>query len=298
MRVVRVQVEPGEDAATQGAPALSATELGEAAQAGLLRAGVRVELAAQKPEPGDFVLQMELVMRRVAPKPGTTESGPELLRVLTAGQLRARAGSSVFNSDAEIAAQKAPELSRLQHVGVVERPATGEQATDGAAWGPLAKRAIGESAHTLGEQLQLLGTPSPRLIELVADHKADSESRGVAAELLAVRHERTAVPAIIELLKERDRPTALRDQALGALVELGDRRAVRPLLDLARFGDSVEMGKVVEAVAALGGDEARSYLRFVASSHSDARIQGEAKAALQHLEQREQRRDGGPEKAE
>ena len=293
VRVVRVQVEPMEDSAALAVPALGPTELAEAAQAGLLRAGVRVELAPEKAEPGDFILQMELVRRRVSPKPGTVEEGPELLRVLTAGQLRARAGSSVFNSEAEIAAQKAPELSRLQHVGVVERPVTGDQATDAAAWGPLTRRAIDESAHTLGKQLRLLSSASPSLIELVVDHKAESESRGVAAQLLAVRRERTAVPALIELLKERDRPVALRDQALGALVELGDRRAVRPLLNLARFGDSVEMGKVVEAVASLGGDEARSYLQFVAASHTDARIKGEARVALQHLEQRERRQDGG-----
>jgi hypothetical protein len=295
VRVVRVQVEPGEELAALATPPMNATELGEVAQAGLLRAGLRVELAPEKPEPGDFILQMELALKRVSPKPGTAKAGPVLLRVLTAGQLRARVETSALTSAQAVVAQQAPELSRLQHVGLVERPTTGDKVADAAAFGQLAKRAIGEAAHTLGDQLKLLGTPSARLIEVVADRKADGELRGVAAQLLGGRHERTAVPALIELLKEKDRPAELRDQAIGALVELGDRRAVRPLLDSARFGDEIEMGKIVEAVAALGGDEAKSYLQFVAATHGEARIQAEAKAALHHLEQREQHHDGGAE---
>lgn len=291
VRVVRVQVEPGEDFTALGAKALSAAELTEAARAGLRRAGVRVEPAPQKPEPGDFTLQMELALKLVTPRPGSADAGPERLRALAAGQLRARAGGSALDYDQAVAAGKAPELLRLQHVAVVERPTGGQHDPGAAAWGQLAQRAIDESAHTLGEQLRLLGSPSAQLRAVLGDKKAAGDVRGVAAQLLAARRESAAVPALIELLNEKDQPSGLRDQAIGALVELGDRRAVRPLLDSARFNDEIEMGKVVEAVAALGGPEARSYLQFVAASHSEPRIKEEATAALKHLEQREQRRD-------
>lgn len=295
VRVVRVQVEPGEDWAALAAPAVSVAELTEAARAGLHRAGVRVEPAPQTPEPGDFTLQMELALKLVSPRPGAPDAGPERLRALAAGQLRARAGGSALTYDEAVAAHKAPELLRLQHVAVVERPTSGQHDPGAAAWGQLAQRAIGESAHTLGEQLRLLGSPSAQLLTVLADKKAAGDVRGVAAQLLATRRESAAVPALIELLTEKDQPSGLRDQAIGALVELGDRRAVRPLLDSARFNDEIEMGKVVEAVAALGGAEARSYLQFVAASHGDPRIKEEAAAALKHLEQREQRRDASAE---
>lgn len=291
VRVVRVQIEPGEDWAGLGAAALSAAELADAAREGLARAGVHIEPAPPKPEPGDFTLQMELALKRVAPKSKTAGAGPERLRALAAGQLRARSEASALAYEAAVAARQAPELSRLQHVGVIERPTAGSAEADAAAWGQLARRAVGESAHTLGAQLQLLGSPAARLLTVVADTKADSDVRGLAAQLLALRHEGTAVPALIALIKEKELAPALRDQAIGALVELGDRRAVRPLLDSVQFNDELEMGKVVEAVAALGGDEARSYLQFVIASHGDARIKREAQAALTHLEQREQRRD-------
>lgn len=86
--------------------------------------------------------------------------------------------------------------------------------------------------------------------------------------------------------------SVLRDTAIGALIEIGDRSAVRPLLDSVAFLDRVEMGKIVEAVATLGGDEARNYLRFVSSSHPDAAMRKDAAAALARLE----RREGEPSK--
>jgi hypothetical protein len=298
VRVVRIQVEQSEESAALAMPRLTDDELVEAAHAGLKRAGVNVDLGAEnKPkEPGDFTLQVELVLKQVTPKPGhagTPAAGVPLLRALTAGQLRSRTGGNALSYDAEVAARRVPELSRLQHIGMIERPATGDKDQDAAAWALLTKRAVLESCHTLGEQLQLLGNSSAKLVAVVADTKAAGDVRGVAAQLLALRREPSAVPLLIELLKEKDPPAGLRDQAIGALVEIGDRRAVRPLLDTARFSDEVEMGKVVEAVAELGGDEARTYLRFVASSHSEPRIKDEAKAALTHLEQREQRIDAG-----
>ena len=78
------------------------------------------------------------------------------------------------------------------------------------------------------------------------------------------------------------------------LARLGDWRADRDrrslcgatALDSVAFLDGSEMGKLLEAVATLGGDEAKSYLRFVSTSHPEASLRDEAKAALQRLEKR------------
>jgi hypothetical protein len=139
----------------------------------------------------------------------------------------------VFNSDAEIAAQK-PQTVAVQHVSVVERPATGDKATDARPGGRFAwLRDPGIHLHTPGEQLRLLGTASPRLIELVADHKAGGGRAGGGGQLWR------CVTSVLRCRRSsgssKARPThrRFRDQALGALwVELGDRRAsMRPLLD-------------------------------------------------------------------
>jgi hypothetical protein len=59
------------------------------------------------------------------------------------------------------------------------------------------------------------------------------------------------------MLKSEDH--ALRDRAIGALAAIGDPRAVRPLTEVARFRDLTDLPKVLDALATIGGPEARAY---------------------------------------
>ncbi len=99
------------------------------------------------------------------------------------------------------------------------------------------------------------------------------------------------MPSLVKLLKSEDHDT--RDRAIGALQEIGDKRAVRPLTEVARFRDLSDLPKVLDALAAIGGDEARSYLEFVASGHDSVEIRDLAKQALTHLERRQNPPDLG-----
>jgi hypothetical protein len=74
-----------------------------------------------------------------------------------------------------------------------------------------------------------------------------------------------------------------RDAAIGALLAFDDPRAVAPLTRLADFNDYALMRRVIDAVAALGGDEARDYLDFVSTGHPDDQIKAQAKQALHRL---------------
>jgi len=75
----------------------------------------------------------------------------------------------------------------------------------------------------------------------------------------------------------------VRDAALGALVELRDPRAVPALTKTKSMRDRREMRKIVDALAALGGQEAADYLSFVADAHEDEEIRNMASAALVRL---------------
>jgi hypothetical protein len=79
----------------------------------------------------------------------------------------------------------------------------------------------------------------------------------------------------------------MRDAALGAVVAMGDRSAIKALADSRQMRDSYEMGKVVDAVASLGGQEAKDYLSFVAETHDDPDIRKMANAALLRLKMHE-----------
>jgi HEAT repeat protein len=84
-----------------------------------------------------------------------------------------------------------------------------------------------------------------------------------------------------------DDEEAIRDAALGALVELRDPRAVPALTKAKSMKDRREVRKIIDALATLGGQEAADYLSFVADAHEDEEIRTMAKAALLRLRSRD-----------
>jgi HEAT repeat protein len=92
------------------------------------------------------------------------------------------------------------------------------------------------------------------------------------------------VPDILGLLADEDE--AVRDAALGALVEMRERSAVKALAESRPMRDVREMRKVLDAIATLGGREAMDYLAFVAETHDEEDIRAMAKEALERLKRR------------
>jgi HEAT repeat protein len=92
-------------------------------------------------------------------------------------------------------------------------------------------------------------------------------------------------PALLKLLQHEDE--AVRDAALGALVELRDRRAVSVLAEQRSMRDQREMRKILDAISVLGGPEAADYLGFVAGGHEDAEIRTMATEARNRMLRRE-----------
>jgi HEAT repeat protein len=110
-----------------------------------------------------------------------------------------------------------------------------------------------------------------------------------AIRAVAERKLTAEVPTLLRLLSHDDE--AVRDAALGALVDLRDRRAVSELAKQRSMRDRREMRKILDAIATLGGQEAAEYLSFVADAHEDEEIKRMAKQALDRLKRRS---DGGP----
>jgi HEAT repeat protein len=113
----------------------------------------------------------------------------------------------------------------------------------------------------------------------------DADLRVEALRIVGARKLKTQLTAVIRLLSDSDEAT--RDAALGAVVAMGERSAIKALADSRQMRDSYEMSKVVDAVASLGGQEAREYLSFVAETHDDPDIRKMAEAALARLKTRE-----------
>jgi hypothetical protein len=116
--------------------------------------------------------------------------------------------------------------------------------------------------------------------------QADGGSlRDDAIRVVGERKLRDEVPTLLRLLSDPDERT--RDAALGALIALGDRRAVSELTRTRSLRDRHEMRKIIEAIAILGGQEADQYLSFVAATHDDDEIRAAAAAARARMERRE-----------
>jgi hypothetical protein len=113
----------------------------------------------------------------------------------------------------------------------------------------------------------------------------DDELRIEAIQICGARKLRRELPTILRFLTDDDEAT--RDAALGAVVAMGERSAIKALAESRQMRDSYEMRKVLDAVATLGGQEAKEYLSFVAETHDDADIRSMAHAALKRLRRRE-----------
>jgi hypothetical protein len=126
------------------------------------------------------------------------------------------------------------------------------------------------------------GSPGALHAALVAD---GGELREEAIRIVGERQLREEVPTLLKLLSADDEP--VRDAALGALIAMRERSAVRELTQSRSLRDRREMRKIIEAISILGGQEADEYLSFVAATHDDDEIRTEAAAARGRLQRHE-----------
>jgi hypothetical protein len=112
----------------------------------------------------------------------------------------------------------------------------------------------------------------------------DPDRLASSIEIAAVRRVKLAVPGLIKLLKHKDERIA--DRSIGALISIGDQRAVKPLTRVSRFRDTAKMAKILDGIGSLGGREAIQYLEFVSTGHEDEDIRNLASEALARLKKR------------
>lgn len=132
---------------------------------------------------------------------------------------------------------------------------------------------------------QKLWEGSAHEIDLVLK-SSDNDLRVEAVRIVAARSLREEIPTVLRLLSDEDE--YVRDAALGALVVLRERDAVKILAESRQMRDAREMRKILDAIAILGGREAQEYLGFVAETHDDEEIRMMAKEAMERLLKRDE----------
>jgi hypothetical protein len=155
-------------------------------------------------------------------------------------------------------------------------------AGDGSSVDMLAA-AFGRAWQIVERQRALEAAGTDALVAALQD--PNGKIRDFAIQRLGELHVVAAVEPLCDVLRaEEDQRIVLR--TVGALVAIGDVRAVEPLIDITRRKDAAFVRQVVFAVGSIGGRTAEAFLVTLAEGHPAVEVQQAAKDALQEMNRR------------
>ncbi len=175
---------------------------------------------------------------------------------------------------------------RYELTGFAERPIEDAKSAGArqAAMREALEAALRDAADAVNVQLRALKAKDAQLVAQLSGE--DETAREAALTVLTERGHPAAVDALLERLKGDADPERVR-RAMGALAELREERAVRPLIESTRGRDAGYVREVVFALAQIGGDEAMAYVFTVAQGHDDPAVRAAAEQAMGELRQRD-----------
>jgi HEAT repeat protein len=156
---------------------------------------------------------------------------------------------------------------------------------------PLSKEAIEKAAGYIGLERELARANEDALIQRMGSK--DPYERARAVSVAGERRLRKTVPKLIDMVRDEDEASEIVLKAIGALVAIGDPRAVGALIDSARQRPPIYLGQILFGVAQIGGKEAEAYLYTVATGHPDPEVRKNAQDALVELKKRQKAQGGG-----
>ena len=175
------------------------------------------------------------------------------------------------------------DLERTVSEGAGRAPTGAEAGTDSearlAAFDGAFRAALDDAARGLAWQLDAHRKTEPELVRDLQD--PDARVRDYAIRALADRRSTEVVPQLVVRLNDDNPAVALR--AVGALVAIGDRRAVEPLIEMTRKRPSQVVTQVLYALASLGGPTAEAFLYTLESGATDDEVRRAATDALSEL---------------
>ena len=180
------------------------------------------------------------------------------------------------------------DVDRLLAEGEARRPTNADDTLDPAARHAAFDAAIDAAMQAavvaLKDQIDARRKPDDQLIADLSS--PDPRARDYAIRVLADRRSPAAVPQLIARLQDPNPEVARR--AAGALIAVGDRRAVRPLIETTRRRRPEDVGPLLYAISSLGGQEAEAFLFTLESGSPDEEIRRAAQGAYADLLRRKQ----------
>jgi len=178
------------------------------------------------------------------------------------------------------------EIERLVAEGMARKPTNADDSLDPAARHAAFKAALdaalADAVAALGAQIDARHKSDDDLLKDL--NAQDPRVRDYAIRMLADRRSPAAVPQLIARLQDPTPEVARR--AAGALIAIGDRRAVTPLIEMTRHRRAEDVGPILYAIASLGGPEAEAFLFTLESGAPDEETRRAAKGAYEDLVRR------------
>jgi len=176
------------------------------------------------------------------------------------------------------------DIDRLVAEGAARRATNADDSLDPAvrhaAFDAALDAALRDAVAALRDQIDERNKGEEALIRDLSDPRL----RNYAIRVLADRRSQGAVKALIALLQD---PEVAR-RAAGALIAIGDRRAVPALIDMTHHRGTEDVGPILYAIASLGGPEAEAFLFTLESGAPDEETRRNARAAYGELLRRKQ----------
>jgi len=147
-------------------------------------------------------------------------------------------------------------------------------------------KAVKEAITALDEQAGLLKSGNDSLIKALEHTEPDV--RMAAARTLAERRAKEAVPPLCDLLRREQNQVG--QAVVGALAVIADEQGVPCLIQWAGADDR-RLILIIDTLASIGGQEARSFLEMIASGHDQPGVRTVAEEGLRRMKRPSTRRD-------
>lgn len=127
------------------------------------------------------------------------------------------------------------------------------------------KPIIRELVDSIIKQITLLHAQAGELREALKD--GDAQVVALSVQLLGEKRDKESVPALCEILDKSLPDDPIRDDLVGALEKIGDRRATPHLIRAFSDAEPWQEIQIIRALSVTGGEEAKQFLEAVASGH-------------------------------
>jgi hypothetical protein len=234
-------------------------------------------LREAKPGEAEWQLTVEVELT------GEREARDPDAGTLIEGQVHRAVGVAVTLVEIKPAEEKSAgsPKTRYEMEALVER-----DVSKATTYDALAAEAVNDGIESIRAGFELQGASDDKIVESMK-----SKNHGTRARAIIIAGERklkAAVPVLMDIVKNEEEDQGAVLKAIGALVAIGDDRAVGALIDAGRRRTTAYLNQILFAVAALGGKEAEAYLFTVSTGHTDPEIRKNANDALEELQRRKE----------